>query len=117
MNVKKLTCVECPMGCPVEVQLNEQGEVVSVTGYTCVRGKRYAENEVVCPKRVLTTTVRAKDGRVVPVKTDAPVKKSEMQALMAKINAFACDTPVRIGDVLIANFTEEANLVATDNLE
>ena len=34
----KLTCVECPMGCDIEVEV-ENGKVVKVLGNTCPRGK------------------------------------------------------------------------------
>ena len=44
MELKKLTCIECPIGCDMEVEL-EDGKVLSVTGNSCPRGKLYAENE------------------------------------------------------------------------
>ena len=50
---KTLTCIECPIGCEIEVEV-ENGVVLSVKGNTCPRGKVYAEAEVVCPKRVVT---------------------------------------------------------------
>ena len=111
---KTLTCIECPIGCEVEVTL-ENGKPVAVKGNTCPRGKLYAENEVVCPKRVVTSTVRAKSGEMVPVKTDAPVKKSEIFAVMAKINATTCELPVKIGTVLVKNISDEANLIVAGN--
>ena len=110
-----LTCVECPLGCRIEVAL-ENGKAVSVTGNSCPRGKMYAENEVVCPKRVVTSTVKTTCGTMLPVKTDKPVKKTEIFAVMAKINAFTADTPVKIGDVLIENISDDANLVATGDI-
>ena len=43
METKKieLTCIGCPMGCPLIVTM-EDGAVVSVTGNTCPRGDAYA---------------------------------------------------------------------------
>lgn len=116
MSVRKLTCIECPIGCSIEVE-TEGSEVLSVQGNSCPRGKMYAENEVVCPKRVLTSTVRTDRGEMLPVKTDAPVKKSEMFALMKKINQVKAKTPVKIGDIVAEKIDGEANLVATGNLE
>ena len=115
MEKVKLTCVECPMGCQIEVTL-ENGKAVGVVGNGCPRGKLYAENEVVCPMRVVTSTVKTTDGRMVSVKTDKPVKKSEIFAVMAKINAYTATAPVRIGDVLINNIEGDADLVATCDL-
>ena len=109
-----VNCVECPKGCEITVE-TEDGKIKSITGNSCPRGKVYAENEVVCPRRVLTSTVRTKDGKVVPVKTDKPVKKSEIFDVMAKINDAIAGEIVKIGDVIIANVTEDINVVATDN--
>ena len=44
METKKLTCIVCPMGCPLEVTL-EGGNILSVTGNTCPRGEKYAREE------------------------------------------------------------------------
>ena len=108
----KLTCVECPLGCEIEVE-TENGKVISVVGNGCLRGKAYAENEVVCPRRVVTSTVRAKDGRLIPVKTDKPVKKSEIFAVMEKIRQTTCPVDVKIGDILVENIEEDANLIVS----
>ena len=112
--IKTLTCIECPIGCEVEVTL-EENKVVLVKGNSCSRGKMYAENEVVCPKRVVTSTVRAKSGEMIPVKTDKPVKKSEIFSVMRKINQTTCVLPVKIGDVLVENISDDANLIVAGN--
>lgn len=109
-----LTCVECPMGCSIEVEV-ENGKAVSVVGNSCPRGKMYAENEVVCPKRVLTSSVRMMGGGMVSVKTSAPVKKAEMFAIMKRVNAVHPAAPIRIGDVIVKEIAEGADLIATSN--
>ena len=111
---KNLTCIECPIGCEIEVEL-EDGAVVSVKGNNCPRGKLYAEAEVVCPKRVVTSTVRAENGEMIPVKTDKPVRKDAIFEVMAKINAVVCKMPVALGDVLLENICDDANLVVAGN--
>ncbi|MBQ3221365.1 MAG: DUF1667 domain-containing protein [Clostridia bacterium] len=116
MSVRSLTCIECPIGCSIEVTV-ENGEPVSVTGNACPRGKLYAENEVICPRRVLTSTVRAENGELIPVKTDKPIKKDETFDLMKKINRVVCKLPVKIGDIIVENITEDINLIATGNAE
>ena len=110
--IKTLTCIECPIGCEITVDLDGE-KIVSLTGNACPRGKLYAQDEVVCPKRVITSTVRAKDGSLVPVKTDRPVKKSEIFSVMEKINAVVCDMPVTMGQVLVENIEGDANLVVS----
>ncbi|MDD6146091.1 MAG: NAD(FAD)-dependent dehydrogenase, partial [Oscillospiraceae bacterium] len=49
---KDLICVSCPLGCMLSVELSEKGEVISVTGNTCPRGKKYAEDECTNPVRM-----------------------------------------------------------------
>lgn len=111
---KTLTCIECPIGCEIEVELVD-GKVVSVKGNSCPRGKVYAEAEVVCPKRVVTSTVRAENGEMIPVKTDRPVRKDAIFEVMQKINATTCKMPVVLGQVLVENICDDANLVVAGN--
>ena len=111
---KNLTCIECPIGCEIEVE-TENGVVVSVKGNSCPRGKLYAEAEVVCPKRVVTSTVRAENGEMIPVKTDRPVRKDAIFEVMARINATVCKKPVKLGDILVENICDDANLIVTGN--
>ncbi|MBE7067749.1 MAG: DUF1667 domain-containing protein [Clostridiales bacterium] len=113
---RSLICIECPIGCEIEVE-TDNGKILSVKGNTCPRGKMYAENEVICPKRVVTSTVRASNGMMVPVKTDKPVKKSEMFTVMEKINKTVCELPVKIGDILLENISEDANLIVAGNIK
>ena len=112
--IQKLTCIECPIGCEIEVKM-EDGKVISVVGNGCLRGKSYAQAEVVCPKRVVTSTVRAENGEMIPVKTDKPVRKDAIFEVMAKINAVVCKMPVALGDVLVENICDDANLVVAGN--
>ncbi len=113
--VKKMTCVVCPNGCPLEVTLDETGAVVSVTGNTCPRGKTYAVSETTHPVRTLTTTVTidgAAESRL-PVKTDHPIPKETLFEAMKLASAVRVHTPVRRGDVILADFIEKGtNLVA-----
>lgn len=115
MSAVRVVCTECPIGCETEVTVN--GEEVVVIGNGCPRGREYARNEVVCPRRVVTSTVRAEDGRMVPVKTASPIKKAEIFEVMKKINAACCKLPVRIGDVIVENVGEGIDVIATANLD
>ena len=46
MNKRQLICIGCPLGCQMEAEQNEGGEVVSVKGNTCPRGDAYARKEL-----------------------------------------------------------------------
>ena len=69
-----LTCIICPMGCSMEVEIEEspdgQKKVLSVKDNGCKRGEQYASKELQNPTRTLTSTIKV-DGGVLPV---VPVK-------------------------------------------
>ena len=114
--IKIVNCIECPKGCEIKAEINGQ-DIVSITGNSCPRGKAYATDEIICPRRVITTTVKTVDGRILSVKTNKPVKKSEIFDIMKKINGITLDHSVKIGDKIVENISEEINLVATNNIE
>lgn len=111
----KLTCIECPMGC--DLTATQENGTITVSGNSCPRGELYANNEIVCPKRVLTTTVKSNNGKLVPVKTDLPIRKEMTFEVMDKISKITISTPVKIGDVVVENILDDANLIVTDNID
>ncbi len=113
---KSLICVSCPLGCPIEVEI-ENGEVVAVTGNTCKRGDTYARAEITNPVRSLTTSVKVENGihPVVPVKSLGAVPKDKMFDCMKVINSVTVNAPVKIGDVIIENILDlGVDIVATN---
>ena len=110
---RKLTCIICPLGCDLTVQLEDK-KVIGVTGHTCIRGKKYAESECTNPQRTITSTVRCNDGSLVSVKTDKPIPKDKMSECMEVINSAVAVLPVSIGDVIVEDVFG-SNIVATQN--
>ena len=110
---RELTCIICPRGCGLKVEI-EDGKVVSVTGNSCPRGVKYAEDECCNPMRTITSTVRCEDGRVISVKTDRPIPKDKMFECMKMINSATAHLPIHIGDVIIEDVFG-SNVVATEN--
>ena len=102
MEIRELTCINCPMGCRITVSM-EGTEVVEVKGNTCKRGEIYARAEVTSPVRTVTTTIKVTGGVSdrVSCKTKSPVPKDKIFEVMAAVNATSCSAPVNIGDVLI----------------
>ena len=113
---KELTCIVCPMGCTITVDLDENGKVLKITGNTCQRGAKYAEAEFTNPQRTITTTLRCEDGSMVSVKTDTTIPKDKMFEAMQMINDTVVKLPVKVGDVLIEGVFG-SNVVATQNRE
>lgn len=96
MNKRALTCIVCPRGCQMTVEI---GDEISVSGNLCPRGKVYAQNECVNPQRTVTSTVRTSDGGVVAVKTEGTIPKAKMMECMEIINSIVLELPVKVGDV------------------
>lgn len=98
--VRQLTCIVCPMGCTLSVDI-ENGKIQSVSGNTCPRGKVYAQNECTNPVRTVTTTVRTVTGQMLPVKTVNPIAKDKVKNAMEIINKAVVLLPICVGDVII----------------
>ena len=112
---RELICIACPKGCPMKVEL-EGKEILSVEGFTCPRGKKYAIDECTHPMRTVTTTARTDRGGVIAVKTDKTIPKEKMFDLMQQINRATVKLPARIGDVVLQNVVgTDANVVVTAN--
>ncbi|MBQ7670592.1 MAG: DUF1667 domain-containing protein [Clostridia bacterium] len=103
MEKREITCIQCPMGCPLVVTVD--GDKVTVTGNTCPRGAVYGEKEVVHPTRTVTSTVVVEGGEIprVSVKTSGDVPKEKIFGVMEEIRALRVAAPVKTGDVLIGN--------------
>ncbi len=98
--MRKMICIICPKGCHLEIDDNN-----NVTGNSCKRGEVYAINEVTCPKRTITSTVKVIKGKInrVPVTTTSPVEKSRIFDVMNEINKTCVSAPVKINDIIIKN--------------
>jgi CxxC motif-containing protein len=111
----KLICISCPVGCRMNVEKDENGEI-KVTGNSCKRGVKYAIDEFTDPKRMVTTSVRV-DGGIYPmvsVKTSKPIKKAEVNRLLSKLKQIKVKAPIEIGDVILADIAgSDAAVVAT----
>ena len=119
MTKREMVCVSCPMGCAITVELDDNNEVVSVTGNTCPRGDRYARQECTHPERMLTSTVKVEGGRlpVVPVKSASPIPKEMLFDAMKEVNKVTLKAPVHFGDVAVKNiFGTGIDIVATNEV-
>jgi len=118
MNTQELTCIGCPLGCSMVVTVS--GDDIFVSGNTCPRGEIYAKKEVTCPTRVVTSSVKVKNGTIacVSVKTETDIPKDKIFECMEEIRKALVEAPVRIGDVIIENCTgTDVAIVATKNVE
>ena len=118
MEVKNLTCINCPMGCALAVEMNGD-EIVSVSGNTCSRGDAYARKELTDPTRIVTSTVRVTGGNsdTVSVKTKEDIPKGKIFECIRALKNVCAQAPVHIGDVIVSNVADTGiDVVATSNV-
>jgi len=115
VTTKVLTCIVCPLGCTISVKVSG-AKVLGCDGNTCARGAAYAHDEVLYPKRTLTSSVLVIGGRwpLVSVRTTEPVAKGKISAVMKEIKARSVKAPVKSGTVIIKNVARTgADIVTT----
>ena len=109
---QEMTCIICPRGCALCVQILSDG--ISVCGHGCPRGEAYAITESTAPMRTVTATVRCRNrnNTMVSVKTESPVPKEQMMDVMKQLRSTQLDAPVEIGDVVLSDIMG-TNIVVT----
>lgn len=114
MKTYEITCIQCPLGCALNVSVD--GDNVTVSGNTCPRGAEYGKKEILHPSRTVTSTVAIKGG-VLPrlsVKTKTDIPKEKIFDVMQVIRKTTAEAPVNIGDVIIKDVCGTgADVIAT----
>ena len=117
--IKDITCINCPLGCLLNINLEEESKV-NVSGALCKKGDLYAKAEISNPTRMVTSTIPVKKSglKMVSVKTQAPIPKDKIfECLKSLINVEA-QAPVKIGDIIIKNVCGTGvDIIATRNAE
>lgn len=115
---KELTCIGCPMGCHLTAEVTDGGEILSVSGYSCAIGKKYAMEELTHPTRMVTSLMEAVGSKTpLSVKTSRPIAKEKIFDCLAAIRGTKAQIPVHIGDVLIKGVCgTDIDIIATKEL-
>ena len=118
--MSEMICITCPMGCHLSIERPSENEIV-VSGNRCPRGEKYAREELLSPKRVVTATCRVIDEsaagtanapaaapspyrpRRIPLRTSAGFPKERVPELLALIYGLELRLPVQRGQVAIAD--------------
>jgi len=136
---EELICITCPLGCHLSVDRLGDGNL-AVTGNRCPRGVKYANEELLSPKRVVSATAAivapgSRAGTLIggppggapahglgdvarlPVRSTAAFPKQDVPELLAAIYALRVEPPVKRGDVLIRDFKGSGvDVIATRTL-
>lgn len=113
MAYKKLICITCPRGCPLEVEYGDS--IISVKNNACKRGVQYAQDEIYDPRRIVTTTVKTTlKIDFLPVKTSAPIPKHLVRNVIMELKEITVSAPVQVGSVIRKNVCGTgADIIAT----
>lgn len=97
----ELTCIGCPLGCLLTVEKDDY--TILVSGNTCLNGKKYAEEEVTKPKRILTSSVRVRNGedKMCSVKTSSSIPKELIIPASEIIRKITVDAPIEMGAIIV----------------
>ncbi|MGI6156929.1 MAG: DUF1667 domain-containing protein [Saccharofermentanales bacterium] len=113
----EMICTVCPQGCHLTVDPEHDYDV---TGNRCLRGAAYGKSEASNPTRTVTSTVRVTGGRHrrCPVKTDRPIPKADVMAVMAALDEVTVAAPVHRGDVILEHVLgHPAHVIATRDID
>ncbi len=100
--IVEVTCIRCPLGCAITVDVAPDGAAVYHEGASCARGREYAVAEVTAPVRSVATTVNVPGcGEPLSVKTADPIPKPLIADAVRAMKAAHVELPVRMGDMVL----------------
>jgi len=117
--IKKLTCIECPKGCKLTVDVQD-GKVIKATGNECPKSEKYVISEIENPSRTLTSSILGQGLRLkmIPVRTDKPIPKTRIFDAMKEVKKIRVKRPLNAGEVLVKNFLGlNVNIISTRKVE
>ena len=113
-----ITCINCPVGCRMTVSLSDTGEFLSVTGNTCPRGAKYAQQECTLPERMITAVIPVAGSETpLSVKTSSPVPKKLISSVIDELARVQVSLPVTIGQIVLPDVLNTGvDIIATRSL-
>lgn len=119
IEVKKLTCIVCPVGCKIEVML-DNNRIIEIKGNMCLRGAEYAKSEVLNPVRPFFAVIKVKNGElpVVSVKSNKPIPKECIRKMIKELSRVKLKAPIKAGEVVVKRLEcLDVDLIATRTIE
>ena len=115
-----IRCIICPEGCMIKVAYDRSSTAIkSMEGHQCKRGIKFAEEEIMNPTRILTTTIAIKSSikNRLPVRSSAPAPKNMIREMVLAAKKVKVQPPVKMGDVLAEDFLDTGiDLVASETV-
>lgn len=105
--VREFTCIMCPQGCDIRVELAENqeknGKILRISGNKCPKGKEYVTQEIINPMRNIATSILVEGGELplASVRLTKPIPKARIFDVMAEIRRVHVPAPVMEGDIVL----------------
>lgn len=112
-----MVCIVCPNGCRLSVT-NENGQI-DVQGAKCKRGVNFAQTELTCPTRSVTSSVKTSvtGYPVVSVRTDGEIPKEKIFPLMRVLSKITIDKKLPIGTIILKDACNTGvNVITTTDM-
>jgi len=112
---RSITCIVCPLGCQMKLKVKD-GKIEDIKGNKCRQGIKYARQEFYNPQRVVTTTVKVKDGKIplLPVRTNKPIPKEIIRECVRYLAKVEVKAPVKLGEIIVHNILNSgADVIST----
>lgn len=116
---EKIICIGCPLGCETTLKIDDQGEVVKITGYKCKEGRQYVFEEYRNPVRVFTATLLTENSArpLFPVRTNRPLLKTQLKEAAKALAGTKVKPPIKVGQIILSNLMNTGvDVIATDDL-
>lgn len=111
---KTFTCIICPVSCDIEVDYDGK-KINKISGFMCNKGKDYVSEEIINPKRTLTTTILFKD-ELISIRTDKPIPKEKIPEVMELLKHIKLKSKPVHGQIIMKDIGGiGANIVVTSN--
>ena len=101
--LRKFTCIMCPQGCDINVEIEKDTAIISIEGNRCPKGQEYVTQEIVNPMRNIATSVLVKDGELplASVRLTKMIPKNRIFDVMAEIKKVQVTAPVEEGQIVL----------------
>lgn len=110
--MREMICINCPIGCNLKVY-GDNEENIRVEGNKCPRGLQYGTDEVLNPKRMVTSSVPLREDentgiyQMISVKTSEAVPKELIFSVLKEIKSIDLKSKgikkIEVGDILLEN--------------
>lgn len=121
--MREMICINCPIGCNLKVY-GDNEENIRVEGNKCPRGLQYGTDEVLNPKRMVTSSVPLRKDentgiyQMISVKTSEAVPKELIFSVLKEIKSIDLKSKgikkIEVGDILLENVCNTGvDIVAT----